>query len=312
MKSKRWLEVARYLDPRFWIRLAEEFQWRMDDLRALRRRVDALESRARRLRDDLVAAKELVEGHGTEESRLLRHDGFLHAEAVILGSGPSVLELNGPEREHVRRQATIGMNRYYLFEDLIDVVPRYVYIGDYGPFATELFLTYCRKARTSPQPPVFLLESYYRLLAPAYLKTLFFHRRDGRTNLKWGLSLDGTLFNHRGSLTTLLNVCGILRLAPHIRLVGVDLERPGHFFDGQRDRYPQFFGALDDKANRTGFHSTMVYLEEMGEVAKESILTHWAEIMGHLANTGIRVTCHRSDNPLVRKGLCDYSPIPSG
>lgn len=313
MKWTRWVEIARYLNPRFWIRLADEFQWRTDDVEALRKRLIGLECWFNLLRDDMIVAREIVQEHGTHGERLSRHEGFLHEEAIIFGSGPSLLELSEKEREHLRTQGTIGMNRYYVFDDLIGVSPTYVYLGDYGSkLGTQLFKTFCHKAGASARPPVFLLEAYYSLMAPPFMQTLYFHRPDGGTNLAWSRSLDEPLFNHRGSLTSLLNLCGILRLAPHIRLLGVDLDRPGHFFDCRREQFPQLFGKLDDEANRKGGHSTMVYIKRMGAKPQETVLTHWATMMKELAVTGIRVTCPRKDNVLVRNGLCDFDPIPGG
>jgi hypothetical protein len=298
------------LHPRFWSGKIRKWKAVSQDIARLQQRVDWLQREVMEYRDDWVAARELVEGHGNAAKDWLGHEGFRFSEVCILGSGPSLLELSEAERSHIRAQATIGMNRYYLFDDITGIPPAFVCIADYdSEFARRIFLACCRKAKHDARPPLFLLERHFMPFTPPYLRTIYFTRPQGKRNLSWSSNLDAPLFNHCGTLSGLLNLCGILRLAPHIRLLGIDLDRPGYFFEEQRSRHPEYFGAVDDRASAKGVHWTMKPVGSKTAVQGENILTHWQDMMKELAVQGMRVSCPRSDALLVREGHCDCRPL---
>ncbi len=303
---------VRWLDPRKWIRLVRTQRRLEAEVAALGTGLNEARAQLELLRDDLHTRSRLITGDGSRVLPPPGPNGFRHEEINILGSGPSLLELTDAEREALRRGPTVAMNRYLAFWDLVGVWPTYVFLADRLGVAPRVLDRSIQIALGSANPPIFLLENGFRLRMPETLPTVYFLRPDNKPQLDWADSLDARLYSFRGSLTTLLNLCSVLRLAPRIRLVGVDLDRPGAFFDSARAGHPGLFNPWDDEAAEQGLHATVASIERWGGARAGTILDRWPELTECLRTRGIQLGCAGATSLLVKRELCQVDPIVPG
>lgn len=276
---------------------------------ALQARIDSTEAELAHLQGELRARAALASQIAISKLPSPAPNGFRYPEVFILGSGPTLKETSSAERAVISNRPTIAMNRYLLFWDLIGIWPSFVFLADTLGVGRLVFDRLVLAAQARSPAPCFLIEHAFSIRAPAGLEAISFHRPDGRLHDSWSDSLDDRLFFHRGSLTSLLNLACILRLAPVIRLVGVDLNRPGTFFDSARHRYPDLFNPWDEEAAKQGLHATVASIERWGGAKAGTILDFWPLLSEHLSRRGMRVVSTQKSSLLVEHGLCAYEPI---
>lgn len=291
-----------------------------DEIRQLRRQVSILQSACDRLTDEIERSRRDQRlifrqiAPRTEPSiGCVGGDGFRYNEIFILGSGSSVLELSEEEKEYIRGSQSIAMNRFILFWETAGIWPSFVFLADSLGVAWRVFAKTVEMIlqESDCDRPTLLLESEFELAVPLSLDALFF-RRDDRlgNNHKLAESIDQQLFFHRGSLTSLLNLVWVLRLAPHVRLVGIDLNRPGTFFEEKKydRRYADVFNPWDDVASSQGVHATVANMAGLGW-GNDSMLDQFDLLLTELKSRGVTVTSANESSLLVQEGFCKFDPV---
>ncbi|TWU21218.1 hypothetical protein Pla52o_42520 [Novipirellula galeiformis] len=243
----------------------------------------------------------------------IREDGYRHDEVFILGSSSSMLELDIAQKNAIQASVSISMNRYLVFWDLVGIWPKYHFLADSLGVGWQVFRKSLETIRSSEsrEQPVMLLESDFQLAVPVELPAIFFDRDDrSGDHREFAESLDQPMFFRRGSLTSLLNLIYVLRLAPRIRLVGVDLNRPGTFFEAKQSdpSWKRFFNPWDEVAKSQGVHATVADMSKAGW-GQGSVLDEFGTLIDHLNQRGVSVSCTSPDSLLVEKGFCTYDPI---
>lgn len=235
---------------------------------------------------------------------------FLHEKLVILGSGPSIAETTQEERAIIARLPTVAMNRYLTFWEMIGIWPLYSFIADSRGAGPRIFFEMCRSifAQATKVSPTLIVEEYYAQCVPSQFDSYIFRRDDREgSNLAWGTHPEHRMFFHRGSLSSLLNIISVLRLARKVFLIGVDLNRPGCFFDAHKSSHPELFNEWDEQAAKAGGHATAV---EFGSWTG-SILDHWGIINENYVKSSMSLACLSASSALVEQGLCPYVSIDS-
>jgi hypothetical protein len=238
-----------------------------------------------------------------EANLRIADNSFLHDTVVVLGSGPSISETAPAVRSTIAKLPTIAMNRYTLFWEDIGIWPSYVFLADSLGVGPRVFVETCKVIAdlNSAPSPVLLLEAYYQLCVPPSIESLFFVRddRNGDT-LEWAESLREPMFFQRGSLSSLMNLIYASRLAKNVVLIGVDLNRPGAFYDVHSDSRPDLFNAWDQEAAKLGKHATAVSVNGWSG----SVLDNWKIITNNFQRMGITISSLSATSELVESGHC--------
>lgn len=275
-------------------------------------RLDSLDAEVQGLRRDLRKTRQFACALADRfrppfDSEQLR-ERFSGKELFVLGSGPSILDLSNDEREYVANSASISMGRYLIFWEKVGLWPNFHFCADSLGVAASVFQESIDVIRVESdrQPPLFLLERFYADVCPVDLPCVFFDRDDRKgNNLEWAKSWTDPLFFCRGSLTSLLNAVSLLGAFSSVKLLGVDLNRPGYFFQPELQAKREFNNPWDDEASKLGKHATIANVNGW----KGSMLDGWPELMDKLRECGIRLTCCNASSALVQDGLCEFSPV---
>lgn len=242
-------------------------------------------------------------------------EGFRHKSLYLLGSGPSLLDLSREQINYVQTQPTLAMNRYLPFWKLIDLWPRYTFLADTGPLGYRCFYEYVRQSPppSSEQPPTtFLLNRVYEPFCPPSMPRVFFQTYDRTFHHGWATDLEQRLYFVRGSLSSLLNLICLLKLAPKIVLLGVDLNRGGAFYDSEKEQRPELFSPMDLMSQKANLHFTAHRVQNrFNPGMATSILDAWPEITEQLQNRGVSVVSGNPNSLLVEKGYCEAERIPT-
>jgi len=261
--------------------------------------------------EDRVALHEAMADRLSELRRMVLPDALAAscglegrtADVVyILGSGPSMLELSAQEKGVLKEGLTVAMNRYLLFWEMVGVWPSAVFLSDFFPPAPAVLGRMLELAEEGDRPrPDFLLDHCLRLYFPISQPALFFRRPHSyAADRAWAENLESPLYFHRGSLTCLINLLAILRVAPRIALVGVDLNRPGNFFQSRLHEYPEF----EDKRNAAKERDAHLTAQAMGKLGP--IQDAFPEIIAHCARLGISLECASENSLLVKEGILPF------
>ena len=205
------------------------------------------------------------------------------------------------------------MNRYLVFWDMIGIWPTYYFLADsrgVGRRVFEASINLIRDQRPDASP-ILLLESDFEAAVPGDLPAVFFRRDDRNGNQhEFAETLNDPMYFHRGSLTSLLNLISVLRIAPLIRLVGVDLNRPGTFFESTRNETggDKYFNPWDEYAKDQGVHATVANMEKAGW-GSGTMLDEFHTLVAYLADRGITITSASRDSLLVEEGLCAFEAL---
>lgn len=130
--------------------------------------------------------------------------------------------------------------------------------------------------------------------------------KNWRTGGKWAASLDEPLYQYLTSLTALLNYLCIRHPGTAVRLVGVDFNSPGYFFDEEMARlelkWDDWTTALQRAAKK---HSAALNMTGEGTLFDKMPL-----ILQHIQAAGIHLTCANPQSELVSRGFVDFQAVP--
>jgi len=263
-----------------------------------------------------------------------QRDLSLSGECVILGSGPSVLTLSEDERRYLNEHpGTIAMNKFFLFHEMVRVVPKTVFAADFHYPSHRTVLQLVRKVRRAQSVPQLYLERYYenlffrplrhpswslrersrllrrhRFLAPMlrpFPGVRFFRHQFGvHEGWRWSESLDEPLFWRHGSLSTAINLATIVHPCRVIKLVGVDMKGAAPFYDRELQRSPELMDHTYVKARRAGKHWTAMIGTDGMEFFR--VL---ATIRQRLEARGIRLVACHPQSAVVETGTCPFRPL---
>ncbi|MFP4500214.1 MAG: hypothetical protein ACLFTT_04365 [Candidatus Hydrogenedentota bacterium] len=253
----------------------------------------------------------------------------------VLGSGVSMRRLSDEERRFLNTRTTVGMNKYLLFWDLLDVYPTHYFLADIHYPALRVYEESVQRVEETGKPVHFLLDQTYRKRYGAgLLKRLFntpfrvgVYRRHGywynpavmparvtyfkrchrwRAPEQWGTSLDDLMFFWRGSLSCLINLLTVIGLGRRIKLLGVDLNTAGSFFDDALETRPYL---LDPYMKMQGQGQRPRHFTAMPHQGMPGIQAKWPFIQENVRAQGYELYCCNPDSLLVREGLCPYAPV---
>jgi hypothetical protein len=188
-------------------------------------------------------------------------------EIIILGSGMSILELSEAEIEYINQcPVRIAVNKFVAFYKKVNIMPTHIYYVDSYQTSVILFLQHifnvCRKDKLenltfilgrhlnykrviSNQLYFYLRQQYLKLrkiddtnffLVPKNCFFEFISHQDWLEGNEWSHTLEQPLFHYRGSLSTVLNYVSIKYPNHPIKLVGVDFNSPGYFFQEELEK----------------------------------------------------------------------------
>lgn len=265
-----------------------------------------------------------------------------NSTVYILGSGSSLLKLTEEEKEYLKNQTIIAMNKYILFWQKIGIFPTHYFLADIHYPAIKVFQESQSIIKKSGKDVYYLLDSSYKeaywnkeykginnlqwfkrssrqIFSYAIRKSFFYkpwihidkvtyfkrpHTFD--TPIKWAKSLEEELFFYRGSLTILLNLLSILPLGKKIKLLGIDLNTSSSFYEEEIKTRPD----LQDqwmkfqKNNSMNLHATAMPLN-----GQPGIQSQWEFINKQLHFSGRELFCCNIESLLIQDGLCQYAPI---
>lgn len=267
----------------------------IDDLRAN----TALMEHKIRCVSALLSGKHL---HVEQVSRCAQEgSGWIHNEIFILGSGSSLLDLTQGERDELAKLPTIAMNKYLLYWDIIGIWPTYVFLADFHQPAPEV-LTRCVElfAQSDYETlPCLLLSKDYENWPLSALHPIFFPHTPTAVDMPWSDSMDEPMYFHRGSLTTLLNLVTVLKFAPKVTLLGVDLDDGKPFYAKRYDTDSTLHDYWENLRRDTGTHPTA--LEYCGIPPVQAKLP-W--VFDRMRERGVAVECYSKRSLLVKNALC--------
>lgn len=255
-------------------------------------------------------------------------------ECFIIGSGSSLLRLSDDEKAYLNNHPnTIGMNKYLIFHDIINVVPKYMFLGDYHFPAHKVFKETIDIAENNFPKIIFFVDRYYYNLFVNPLSDIYFNLKErlilllkhfylARLIIKydnlyffkaqrkylnsffWGNTLEQELFFHKGSLTTAINLANILFPGCNIKLIGVDLNNPYYFFEQILEKRKDLFDPITHIKSRETGKFFPVIKTKVG-----SILDYIPDIVNELKSQNINLYCCNKESLLIEENLCEYSPI---
>ena len=162
-------------------------------------------------------------------------------DVIVLGSGKSILSLSQREVEYINEcEVKISLNKFMAFYAKSRILPSHVFYVDCYESSVRQFLDFivnkCIKDKIEDLNFVFgrdyeggFDEEKFEELC--YNVDFITHQMWNNPNNTWAESLEEPLFHYRGSLSTALNYVAIKYPGRTIKLVGVDLDSPDHFFE---------------------------------------------------------------------------------
>ena len=260
-------------------------------------------------------------------------------EVFILGSGRSINDLTPEEVAHINRaEVSIALNKFAIFHEVAGIVPTHVWFTEYH-WPVERVLNHifrvCARDRLEgltfvlvdgqqiTYHPNLLSHAKARLrrwrkgyddwsiaLAPRRWRRRlgwrfeFVRRSHPLTGTDWASSLDEPLYNHRVSFSSVLNYVTIRYPGATARLVGVDFNSPGYFFQEELDRMKPDWDDWSTQVQAAhGKH--MAAIPHMGG----TLFDKFPFIREQLDRAGVRVTCPNPNSAAITEGLAEYEPI---
>jgi hypothetical protein len=254
----------------------------------------------------------------------------------ILGTGLSIKNLSKEEINYINSQPnTIGLNAFYKYQELVGLKLKYLIVGDTHPHVIKsCIIPSIKKAKkNNDELTLFLRKNFtssYKLdgndpitpwlnklkiwkrigqFPPANLKGIKMFGFDiisGEThpemNFYWGNKLSEPLYHYRGSLTTAINLCDIYFQPQKIKLLGIDLNTPLHFYDKNEN----------DLVARTEYHAKAYEMGMHATAVENNIAPPIQEklkvIVDYLNKKGVDIVCCNPKSLLVEEGICEYAP----
>lgn len=223
-----------------------------------------------------------------------------HEELFILGSGASMLDLSPTERTALQSGATVAMNKYLLYWDLIGIWPTYTFLADIHSPASEVLTRKVEIAACSDLAvPQFILTCEYQDWPLAAWSPIYFKRPQDFGDHPWAHSADEPMYFHRGSLTCLLNLITVHRLAPKVTLLGVDLDQGQSFFQGAYDKDVSLHDHWESMRKSTGVHPTALPHENYPPIQER---LPW--VFERMKEAGVEVFVYNPNSLLSKLGIC--------
>ena len=218
-------------------------------------------------------------------------------EIFILGSSKSILHLSEKQKNYINKSKSVGMNRYLLFWEDVGIWPQYFFFHDFKfSFLETKFHDLIQKLLNTNKPyPIFIGPKTFRFSMPRWYKSIFYKSFLNR-NKNFAENLNQEIFFYHGSLTALLNIIIIKKLAKKIILVGNTLNTNGYFFE---ESYTKKYGFLPDYDEFNRPHSTYVKINDV------NILTNFNIIKKKLIENGIKLYCVEKESEFYRKNFCE-------
>ena len=224
----------------------------------------------------------------------------------VLATGPSLSKITDEEKHVIGQSLSVGMNRYLLFWEKFGIWPDFFFLGDKYVAAPSIFIEACNVIVGDERPITLLVDQFFRSAAPVTRPAIFFDRWHSDTDeATWAQGPGDKLFFWRGSLTCLVNLLCVLRVAPKIKLVGVDLNRPGSYFAKETQARPDLEDPQNLEAARLGIHSTAM----PGVRGEAGIEAKWPYVQHSAKQQGVEIVCCNPESLLVQAGVCPYEPI---
>lgn len=226
---------------------------------------------------------------------------WIHDEIFILGSGSSLLELTSDERAFLNENPTLAMNKYMLFWDILGIWPTYTFLADTHHPAAEVLTRSIEEIAKHPhkRPPQFLLTADYADWPIKILNPLFFKRYHHHGNNQWANHPSELMYFHRGSLSCLLNLVTVLKIAKKVSLMGIDLNTKESFFEERYSADKSLHDYFEPKREKSSVHVTAA--EVLG-IPPIQVKLPW--IFEKMKESGIEVLSTNPKSLLVKDGLC--------
>lgn len=259
-------------------------------------------------------------------------------DVYVLGTGRSLLDLTGAEREYLHQHPrTLAINRYYMYYEKLGVLPKMLLLADFNYFADLILRSTIDKLNAKGHRlPFYVNDGYldfYR--TPWYRRRLFKQRArrmlrrrysydpprglPGYSDLvgisvanetpyfKWASDLQKPLYHRRGSLSSALNLINILYPGHDVKLLGIDLSSPGYFYDEaiteeNRDQW------VDDKykySMQAGSHAAA--RPKNHDPVTLTDVTGW--IQTEFSRQGLEVFSCNRESLLVTQKVTSYKPV---
>jgi hypothetical protein len=119
----------------------------------------------------------------------------------------------------------------------------------------------------------------------------------------WARSLAEPLFHYRISLGTALNYLALRHPGSHVRLVGVDFNSPGYFFQEEMERRGHRW---DDWTTARAGAGHFALVEHAGGTFFDRL----PYVLARLSEHGVRLTCASPTSEMVLRGGVAYEPVP--
>lgn len=266
--------------------------------------------------------------------------GDVFRPSVILGSGPSILDLTPGQKELLSRSPFVfGMNKYLMFWDVVGVHPSHFFLFDHHFPAYAVLQKSVERAPELRRYPLFCLRNSYRPFVNKGSLGKRLHRRklehiasndhgfEARfldiervmyywstdslfAKLRWADSLWQKLYYYRGSLSVLMNLATILNPRQPIYLLGVDMNTPLAFYQEQLDAMPMLRDRFHARGEQSGKHPTVVEHQLKDGRSVPGILERWPFLRESCEARGCPIYNVNPESLLVQEGLAEHRPLP--
>jgi len=255
-------------------------------------------------------------------------------ECFIIGSGSSLLNLTAEEIDYINSHPnTLGMNKFLIFHELINLIPKAMFLGDFHFPAQKVFIETIEIAKkVNSEIKYYVDNKFYYLFKEPHLHPVWnlklrlstlirygyfiplttnynnfdFFKADIRSprNFFWASNFNENLFFHRGSLTTAINLANIIYPNCNIKLLGVDLSNPYYFYDKDLLKRKDLIDPIThDESRKRGLHYPVI------KSKGGTILDFFPKILKELSNQGVNLYCCNPESLLVEKSICDFKLV---
>lgn len=264
---------------------------------------------------------------------------YSEKEIYLLGSGYSVAELTDQEIKCINQaEVRMALNKFVVFYELSGIIPNYVYFVDFhNKHAKEFLQRVIDKVgstKLKEDMTLVLNKKVNGRLYPSkniqyHLQALnpfnYIHFKRPRLILDykidvdfvklnpdflaisdWSDSMNEPLFHFRSSLTSALNYITLNFDPCKIFLVGVDLNKPGYFYQKEIEQLQDNKNSrFSNEEKKAGKHFTAMNYKGT------SLLDNFHIIISNLTERGFELYSTNKDSLLVQQDLCPYHPIIS-
>lgn len=121
---------------------------------------------------------------------------------------------------------------------------------------------------------------------------------------EWAENLDEKIFHYRGSLTSVINICSIIKPSNEIVLIGTDFNSSKYFFQDELEqskfKWKDYTYNITKTNNK---HYSFI------KVDNETMSDRFPYINEQLKRLNIKLTCTNPNSLLVKEGLVEYKPL---